>query len=396
MGWKRIIAGAAACALAATCFVAAGCGSSGSNGGSADAGDEPYRIGVVLSLTGTYSGLGTPEKEAIELEVERINAEGGVNGRPVEVYFEDDATDAAKAAAAVVRLIDERKVIAVIGASGTGQTMAMRTELERSGIPSVSMAGGSVITADFSEWVFQTPWPNRLVIPVVLDKMAAAGYTQIAVLSDSGAYGADGHAIIVDSVASSGVTIVSDQVFNPGDTDMTAQLTAIKNSGAETILLWNAGKEAAIAVKNMSQLNMDLPVYGGPGIARDEFITGAGTAAEGVRLVAGKILVPESYGVDTEEYAVATDFIDRYTSRFGSAPDIFAGHAYDAFGVVVDALGRLGDDTSSDALRDAIEATDGWIGVGGVFTYSADDHNGLSEDDLTLYRVEGGTWRLDD
>jgi branched-chain amino acid transport system substrate-binding protein len=145
----------------------------------------------------------------------------------------------------------------------------------------------------------------------------------------------------------------------------------------------------------MRQLNMAQPLYGGSGIARVEFIEGAGEAAEGVRLGTGKILVPEAYGVGTQEFDVATSFIDRYTEKYGAAPDIFAGHAYDAIGLIADALGRIDGAATPVALRDALESTRDWIGVGGTFTYSANDHNGLSEKDMVLYRIENGTWQLD-
>lgn len=372
-----------------------GCAQRETAGGAGDTA-EPYRIGVVLSLTGTYAGLGVPEKQAIEMERDRLNDAGGINNRPIEVIFEDDGTDAAKAQAAVVRLIEEEDVIAVIGASGTGQTMAMRTDLERAGIPQVSMAGGSVVTDQLSEWVFQTPWPNRIVIPFVLERMAAEGYTKIGLISDTGGYGVDGRDYVLKSAKDAGVEIVADQTYNPGDTDMTSQLTQIRATQPDALLVWAAGREAAIIAKNSRQLNMAQPIFGGSGIARTEFIEGAAEAAEGVQLGTGKVLVPESYGEGSEEFDVAASFIERYTERFGKAPDIFAGHAYDAFGLVVDALGRVDGEADGQAVRDALEATDGWIGIGGTFSYSATDHNGLTEKDLVLYVIENGTWRLAD
>lgn len=384
----------AAALLAVGLLTLAACGGT-TDGGSADgAAGEPYRIGAVVSLTGTYAGLGVPAKQAIELEVERMNAEGGIDGHPIEVVFEDDVTDAAKAQAAAVRLIEQEDVLAIIGASGTGQTMAMRTDIERAQIPQVSMAGGSVITAELSKWVFQTPWPNRVVIPYVLKQMAAAGLTDVALIADSGAYGSDGRDIILAQAGTAGITIVADEAFNVGDSDMTAQLTSIRGKDPDAVLIWNAGKEAAIVAKNMRQLNMTQPIYGGSGIARKEFIEGAADAAEGVRFGTGKILVPEAYGEGTDQYDVATDFIDRYTAEYGAAPDIFAGHAYDAIWLIADALGRIEGDVTPAALRDALEATSGFVSVGGVFTYSATDHNGLSEDDMVLYEIENGAWKL--
>jgi branched-chain amino acid transport system substrate-binding protein len=374
----------------------AGCAAKDADPGSVDKTEpkEPYRIGAILSLTGTYAGLGAPEKNTIEMEVKRINDAGGVNGHLIEIVYEDDATDAAKAQAAVVRLIEQEDVVAIIGATGTGQSMAMRADVVRAAIPQVSIAGGTVITKDFSEWVFQTPWSNSLVVPFTLDYLKSKGISKIALITDTGGFGADGLAVLNGEVAKAGVTVVESQTFNPGDTDMTGQLTKIKASAAEAVVMWSAGKEAAIVAKNMQQLNMGVPLYGGHGNARTEFIEGAGSAAEGFRFAAGKVLIPSSYGAASESYAVATEFIDRYTALYEKGPDTFAGHAYDALHVIVAALGRLDEGFSSEDLRAEIEATSGFVGIGGVFTFSPSDHNGLSEDDLVMYEVKNGTWVL--
>lgn len=374
-------------------LAAAACGSSSDTGGSAESPTaEPYKVGAVLSLTGTYAALGSAEKQAIELEVKRINDAGGINGRPLEVLIEDDATDEAKAVAAATKLIEQEGVIAILGASGTGQTMAMRGDLQRAGIPQISMAGGTVVTGQFDPLVFQTPWSNTIVVPFVLSAMNADGHKKIAVLSDTGGYGKDGLAVIKEQAPKAGLTIVAEETFNPGDTDVTAQLTKIKGSEADAILLWTAGKEAAIAVKNAADLGMELPMYGGSGQARTEFIEGAGEAAEGFVFGTGKSLIPANWGEGTEQFKVVSDFATRYEEAYGQAPDIFAGHAFDAVIILADALARAGENPSAAQLREAIEQTEGVIGFGGSFTFSATDHNGLTADDLALYRIEGGEW----
>jgi branched-chain amino acid transport system substrate-binding protein len=357
---------------------------------------DSYRIGAVLSLSGPQAGLGEPERRAIELEVERINDAGGVHGRPVEVFFEDDATDEAKAVTAASRLIEQENVIALIAASGTGQTMAVRQEVERAGIPQMSLAGGSVVTAELSPWVFQTPWPNRIVVPFTLAYLRDAGVMRVGLLIDSGAYGKDGYDVIMANVEQYGIEIVADEQFNRGDTDMTSQITKISAANPDALLLWAAGAEAATVLKNNAALGGDSPlqVYGGPGNGRIELLEGAGDAAEGFTFSAGKILIPEAYGVGSEGYEVTTDFIDRFTERYGVGPDIFAGHAYDGIHLIVDAMKRLPEDFTPEDLRDEIEKTSGFVGAGGTFTFSPTDHNGLSEDDLTMYRVEDGVWVL--
>lgn len=384
--------------------VLAGCSSGDSpSSDSAEEGADPIRIGAVLSLTGSYAGLGGPERNAIELEVARINDEGGINGRDIEVVIEDDGTDAAAAQAAVTKLVDQEGVVAILGATGTGQTMGMRVDVERAGIPQVSMAGGSVITEDFNEWVFQTPWPNRIVVPFTLEYLQENGIERIALLSDSGGYGADGVAVTKSMVADYGIEIVAEETYNAGDADMSAQLTKINATDAQTIWLWGAGSEAATVLQNQVDLTGEsledgdgVPVIvGAPGNARIELIDGAGAAANGFEFSAGRILLPESYGEDTEAYEVATDFISRYEAQYGTRPDIFAGHAYDALHIVVEALRRLPEgDVDAAALRDEIEATNGFVGIGGTFSFSEDDHNGLTGDDLVMYRIEDGAWTL--
>lgn len=382
-----------AVAAALCCVVVlAGCTPVGGQS-SADETKDPIKIGAVLSLTGTYAGLGAPEMNTLKLEAARLNAEGGIHGRKVEIVIVDDATDAAKAQAATTKLIEQDGVVAIIGATGTGQTLAMRGDIDRSGVPQVSIAGGTAITVPLDPLVFQTPWSNTLVVPFTLKRLQADGVREIGVIADSGGFGKDGVAVLKAEAPKYGITIVSEQAFNVGDTDMTAQLTKIKSSGAEAVVMWTAGAEAATIAKNMKQLKLTLPLVGSHGNARAQFIEGAGDAAEGFTFAAGKILVPEAYGPQTEAYAVATDFIDRYKAAYaGQAPDSFAGHAYDAFWIVANAIEAAGPDATSSELRDAIEGTSGFVGIGGTFSYSPDDHNGMSEGDLVTYLVKDGQW----
>ena len=390
-----VLAAALATALAG---INGGCAAqNGPDGGSGQGGtetSEPIKIGAIVSLTGTYAGLGEPELATLEMEVERINEAGGVNGREIELIVEDDATDEAKAVAAASKLIEQDEVVAIIGATGTGQTMAIRGDIDRASIPQVSMAGGTVITSQFDPLVFQTPWSNTIVVPYTLEALKAAGVSRIAVVTDTGGFGKDGLAVLEELAPGAGIKIVSSQTLNPGDADVTAQLTNIKKSDAQALVMWTAGKEAATVVKNAKELGVELPIYGSHGNARQEFIDGAGDAADGFRFAAGKILVPEAYGEGTQAYSVATEFIDRYRETTGQEPNTFAGHAYDALHLIVQAAERVEGDITATSLRDEIEATSGFVGIGGTFTMSATDHNGLGVSDLTMYVVENGAFKL--
>lgn len=394
MSIKKFVSVVAAVTAVALVLALAGCAGQSAEEPAAPETKAPIKIGAVVSLTGTYAGLGTPEKQTIEMEVKRINDAGGIDGAPVEVIFEDDGTDEAKAVAATAKLIEQDKVVAVIGATGSGQTMAMGGDIERAGIPQVSMAGATAITNPVRPLVFAMPWSNTIVVPFTLDKLKSMGVTKIGLITDSGGFGKDGKKVITEQAPKFGMTIVSDQTFNAGDTDMTAQLTKIKESGADVILMWTAGKEAAIIAKNRESLGIKTPLVGSHGIARKEFIEGAGTAANGVKFAAGKILLPESYGKDTEAYKVATDFTTRYKTAYNADPNTFAGHAYDAFNIIVEALKKNAGDTDPAKLQAALEGTQGFVGIGGTFNMSATDHNGLAQTDLNMYEIKDGAWTL--
>lgn len=390
-----VLEAALATALAVTLIGCSGTGTTppttGGSGGSADT----IKVGAIVSLTGTYAGLGAPEKKTLDMEVKRINDAGGINGKKIEVIIEDDATDEAKAVAAASKLIEQDKVVAIIGATGTGQTMAIRGDVDKAGVPQVSMAGGSVITATFDPLVFQTPWSNKLVIPYELAFMKGKDITKIAVISDTGGFGKDALAVLTAEAPKAGITVASDQTFNVGDTDFAAQLTKIKGSDAQALAILTSGKEAAAIAQQAKQLGIKLPVYGTHGNARMEFIQGAGDAAEGFIFPAGKILMPESYGKDTEAYKVATDYVERYAAaNAGEKPSTFGGHAYDAINLIAEAAKRVQGDVTPAALRDEIEKTSGFVGIGGTFTFSATDHNGLTEKDLNMYEVKGGAWTI--
>jgi len=323
---------AVALVFALVCLPLGGCATEDENSTAeettAEEEKEPYVIGAVLSLTGAQSGLGTPEKNTIDMEVARINAEGGINGHPLEVIIEDDASDVDQAIAATTKLIEQDEVLAIIGSTGTGQTMAMRAQIDAAGIPQVSLAGSLVITKEFDPLVFQTPWSNALVVATTLEYLADEGYTNVGLITEDTGFGKDGRELVNATAAEYGLTVVSDQVFKPTDTDMTGQLTVIEGADAEVVLMWASVAAASIVPKNMQQLNLDMPLVCSHGVAKQEFIDGAGDAGEGVIAFAGKVLAPETYGEGSEAYDVATGFVERYTAEYGVAPDHFAGHAY--------------------------------------------------------------------
>jgi branched-chain amino acid transport system substrate-binding protein len=357
---------------------------------------DPIPVGAIISKTGTYASLGAVQEKVFQAEVEKINAAGGIGGRPVKLIIEDDGTDESKAVSAAQKLIERDRVVAILGSSGTGATMAIRQLVEAAGIPQISMAGGNVITGELSPNVYQTPWTNKLLISNLLKYLQTQGIAKVALVTDSGGYGKDGRAIALEEAPAYGISFVEDLTFAPGDTDMSGQVARIKASDAQAIVMWNAGKEAVTIVNQAKNAGVELPWYGGSGQARSEFVDGARNATEGFVIITGRSYVLEAWDAGTPERETMDVFYEDAEKYLGEPPDIFAGHAYDALKLFATAAEKVDSaaDIDGASLLAQLDTTAGVVGYGGAFTFSATDHNGLGIDDISLFTMTDGVWTV--
>ena len=360
----------------------------------APAAAEPIRIGSVLSVTGPAAFLGDPELKTLQLYIERINKEGGVLGRPLELVHYDDGTDATKANSFAKRLIEDDKVDVLIGGTTTGSTMSMVPLAEKAGVPFVSLAGAVVIIEPVKKWVFKTPHTDRMAAEKVFEDMKKRGLTKIALLSETSGFGQSGRKETEALAPKMGITLVANETYGPKDTDMSPQLTKIKNTpDVQALFIFGLGQGPAIVNKNLRQLGVSLPVYHAHGVASEEFIRLSGSAAEGVRLPAAALLVADKLPASDPQKPVVTAYAKAYRDRYKEDVSTFGGHAYDGLMLVTDAIKRAGS-TDKAAVRDALEATHGYIGTGGKVTFSATDHLGLDQSAFRMLEVKGGDWSL--
>jgi branched-chain amino acid transport system substrate-binding protein len=355
---------------------------------------EPIKIGAFLAVTGGASFLGDPEKKTLELYVEKLNAGGGVVGRPVDLIVYDSASEAKNALTFVKRLIDEDKVDVIIGGTSTGETMAVINEVERAGVPFISLAGAQAIVDPVKKWVFKTPHTDRLAVDKIFADMKARGITTIGVLSGTGGFDKSCHDNVLALAPQRGVTLAADETHGKGDTDMTPQLTKIKNApGVQAVLYCGFGAPTSIVAKNIKQLGITLPHYQTHGSASQQFISGADGAAEGVRLPVAAVLVVDVLPATHPQKAVAGAYKAAYEVRYKEPISTFGGHAYDALFIVVEAIKRAGG-TDKEKVRAEIENTRNFIGTDGVFTMSPTDHLGLGPDSFLMVEVRNNTWKI--
>ena len=355
---------------------------------------EPIKIGSVLSVTGPAAFLGDPELKTLQLYIEELNKKGGVLGRQLQLVHYDDGSDANKANGFAKRLIDDDKVDILVGGTTTGATMSMVPLVEKAHIPFISLAGAVVIIEPVKKWVFKTPHTDRMAAEKVFDDMKKRGISKVALLSETSGFGQSGKKETEGVAAKYGVALVANETYGPKDTDASPQLTKIKNTaGVQAVFVFGLGQGPAIVTKNYKQLGITLPLYQSHGVASSDFLKLAGPAAEGVRLPSPAQLIPEKLAANDPQKPVVTAYDKAYKERYKQDVSTFGGYAYDGLMIAVDAIKRAGG-TDKAKVRDAIEATKGYVGSSGNVTMSATDHLGLDLSSFRMLEVKGGDWTI--
>ena len=355
---------------------------------------EPIRIGAIFSVTGPASFLGEPERNTAKMLEEDLNRDGGLLGRKVEVIVYDDESDATKAVTAVDRLVKRDRVAAIVGPTTSGSTLAIIPKAEEAKIPLLSCAAARKIVEPARHWVFKVAASDILAARKIFQDLKQRGLARIAILTASDAYGAGGREDIRELAPQMGIVLVADEVFDPKDTDMTAQLTRIKGTDAQAIVVWGTNPGPAVIARNRVQLRVTTPMYMSSGVASKKFIELAGPEnAEGILLPAGRLLVEGQLPAGHPQKKVLAEYIKEYEQRFKQPVSTFGGHAWDAVMLAAQAI-RSAKSAEPAAMRDALEKIRGFYGTGGGFNFSAEDHSGLTEDAFAMIRITKGEWEM--
>ena len=352
------------------------------------------KLGSVLSVTGPASFLGDPEKKTLEIYLEEINAKGGVNGQKLQLITYDDAGDANAARTFATRLVEDDKVVAMVGGTTTGATLAMIPVFEDAQLPFISLAGAIQIIEPVRKWVFKTPHTDKMACEKIFADLKQRKLTTIALISGTDAFGKSMRDQCVAVAPKAGITIAHEESYGPRDSDMTPQLTNIRNKpGVQAVVNPGFGQGPAIVTRNYRQLGITLPLYQSHGVASKQFIDLAGPAAEGVRLPAAALLVADKLPDSDPQKPVVVGYSHTYQQKTGQPVSTFGGHAYDGLMILTQAMQRA---KSADPakVRDEIEKTKGYIGTGGIVNMSPSDHMGLDLSAFRMLEIKNGDWTL--
>ena len=285
---------------------------------------QEIKIGGLLETSGFVASLGQPGLEGAQLAVEQINAAGGVNGRKVALVNVNSESDNTKTVSGAKRLIEQDKVVAIVGPMSSGSAFAVADTMERARVPMIANGAsrGIVLPPDQKKFMFLAPLTDVVVQSAMLKDLQAKGIKRIAILNSDVAFGTSGRDSLEKAAADHGITIVAKETFGNADTDMTPQLTKIRGSDAEATVLWATGPGLAIASKNHRALGIKTPLYLAHSANDFNYLRLAGDAANGVLLPSSKIYVTDSLPDSDPQKKVVAKFVARLPAEVRQA----AGH----------------------------------------------------------------------
>ncbi|WP_243373971.1 ABC transporter substrate-binding protein [Geotalea sp. SG265] len=348
------------------------------------------KIGALFSVTGPAAFLGEPERNTAVMVVDQINKAGGIKGKKIELIVYDTNGDATKAKQLVNKLIKNDKVSAIIGPSTTGESMAIINDVEKAGVPLISCAAGIKITEPVKKWVFKTAQNDSLAVARIYEYLQKNRLNKVAILTVSDGFGQSGREQLKAQAKKYGISVVSDDTYGPKDTDMSPQLTKIRGSKAQALICWGTNPGPAVVAKNARQLGLKMPVFMSHGVSSKKFIQLAGDAAEGLKLPSGKVIVADLLPASDPQKKSLMAFVNDYKKHYRAEGDHFGGHAWDAVMLLKGAIERGGDTPA--AIRDQLEKTRQFHGIGGTFTFTSQDHAGLGKDAFVLVEVKNKDW----
>lgn len=376
--WKKSLATLVLCAAGAGAAIA----------------QEPIKLGGLLETSGFIASLGQPALEGAQLAVEQVNAAGGINGRKVELVNLNTESDNTKTVSALRRLISQEKVVGIVGPSSSGSNFAIVDAVERAKVPMIGIGAtrGIVLPPEQRRYSFLAPLTDVVVETVMLEDMRARGITKIAMLHSDVAFGTSARDTLLQLAPKHGITVVSTEVFGNADTDMTPQITKIRGTEAQAVVIWATGPGLAISTKNYRALGLKQPLYLTHAANDFNYLRLAGEAANGALLPSSKIYVTAELPAGDAQKLVLEQFVKAYEAKYGKQPATFAGNGYDAAMLLMNAVRKAGDQPS--AVRDALEQVSNYVGVTAVYAYGPEDHFGTKPESVQMLVVDNGKFKL--
>lgn len=345
------------------------------------AADKEIVIGqIITSLTGAAAMYGDYQKNAAQMAADEINASGMLKGMKLKLVQLDDQAKPDVALNAAQKLIFENDPLVILGADWSGNTLAIAPLIASKGIPQITSSKSRKITHEGNKTIFRVVDMGPFIGKALVDYAYEKGYRKMAVLYTNSDYGVSGGQGAKRQIEAKGLKVYAYETYNVGDTDFTAQLQRIKNSGADVIIDYSIQIEGAKSFRQLRELGINLPVFGG-----DAFITPDFAKLTDPQLVEGTIAATTFIPGNPDPKV--QDFVKKYKKLYGEEPEDHASPYYDAVYIVAEAIKKVGPDRQK--IADYLAHLKGFNGVNGEYT--ADKWGNLVHT-AVLAKFHNGKW----
>jgi branched-chain amino acid transport system substrate-binding protein len=360
--------------------------------GPATAADGVVKVGGILSLSGPAAPFGIPERDAVEILANKINAEGGVKGRKIEVIFHDDQSNPTEAARGATRLIQQEKVQAIIGSTlGTG-TLALMPIAMNNKVPVLAPIGTIDATSKkhaFWPWLFRSAPTEEVILDGIMERgVFAPKRKRFAVMYQEDAYGKAGMEYALKLSKEKDIEVVASVGAPLNAIDLTSAATKIRNANPEVVLLETSAPALGAAfVRAAKQVGLNAPIIGSGSLNQRPFLDAAGPAGEGVQVVS-----LGNWDDPSEKQNALGDILRAAGKNPSGYGELLSSTG---FLVLVEALKRIDGQPTGPAIRDAIETICDFKGtfIDGTICYSKDQHEGFSKDSLVTVEISNGKFK---
>ena len=353
-------------------------------GGEKAPGAEGIQVGFFGALTGPTATFALSGKNGSALGAEEINAAGGVLGKRIEFVVEDDRGEASEAASAVSKLITRDHVVALIGENASSRTLAAAPIAQSYGVPLISPSSTNVEVTKKGDYVFRVcfidSYQGGVLSSFAFHTLKAR--TAAMLVDARNDYSVGLAAAFRERFEKEGGRIVGELKYAEGDSDFSAQLTAIAALRPDVLVVPGYYTDAGLIARQAKSLGVGATLLGADGWDSPKLAEIGGPAVEGSYF-------SNHYSVDDPSPAVRR-FVDAYHRRYGADPDSIAALSYDAIQLLADAIRRAGS-TEGKRVRDALAETKDFEGVTGRITMDA-DRNPIKP--VVVLKVEGGRFRF--
>ena len=367
---------------------------------------DTIKIGFTTALTGPFNEFGEGYKRGIELAIEKLNKAGGVLGKRIEIaMLLDDQLIPDRSVQNMRRILDNKDIVGLFCPSGSGPTLAVIDMIQADGRPAMNPQAQTP-TVIYPGGPGTKPRPNVFTCSIQNDIEAnfLAGilgrkFTRVGLMNESTGYGKTGGELIKAGIQKINKdAVVTHESYNQKDQDMTAQLVRMQRARSEVLMIVGLGADMAVIRKNMTRMNMTIPLYVSAGGFSPPYVEGVGDLAAGTKGSQFKKISTVPPAPEVKE------FLDAYKAKhgtdrlWGSDPAVPApsmggtvATGYDGMLVLADAWRRAGS-TEAAATIKAMDATKGFVGVNCTYEFTPDKHHAIEVGDLTTYeyaKVDG-------